>query len=420
MANEKLTPTIIKNKIRDIEQARLGETSALSKFTKPDGSEDIPNTLSDGKGLFLMRQNSGSWLWFYRYRIHGKASRLSFGKFPEITLAEAREKHQVAYRLVKENIDPSANRKEKKLEEKQKSIETFKHLAEEWYSNWIHIDITTRYAETTWRRLEKDIFPNIADVSIHTLDLRKISPIFEEIDKRAPVVATKLWTTCRNIFAYACIRGILSQNPLANINRSDLLVTKHKTQNQLRVEPEKFPELLKAIDSYSGILPQIGLQLMSLLFVRPGELRNAAWDEFDFDKKLWTIPATKMKMRRPHLVPLSKQAIVLLQRLKEINGHHTHLFPSTKGEGKVMSDGTLNKALNTLGYKGRQTVHGFRGNASTILHELGYNHDHIELQLAHIPRNKVSAAYNHATYLEHRAKMMQDWADHLDALRLKS
>ena len=420
MANEKLTPSQITKTIKNIEAAHIGETKALEQFTQADGTVSIPTTLSDGNGLFLIRHNNRSWRWIYRFSILSKKSQMSFGKHPDITLAEAREKHKEAKKLVRDGINPSAHKKEQKHEAQLKSTQTFKQIADAWFNSWKLGGVSKRYAETTWRRLEKDIFPEVGDLSIHSLDLRIISSLLEDVNKRASAVAGKLWTSCKKVYAYACIKGIIEHNPLANINRGDLLVAKHKTVNQHRVSPDEFPQLLKAIDNYSQILPRVGLQLMALVFVRHGELRFATWDEFDFEKKLWIIPAARMKMSTPHIVPLAKQTIVLLEKLQKINGHHAHLFPSTKGEGKVMSDGTLNKALNTLGYKGRQTVHGFRGNASTILHELGYEHSHVELQLAHIPRNKVSAAYNHATYLPQRTKMMQDWADYLDKLRVKN
>lgn len=420
MANEKLTPTQITKTIRDIEAAHIGETKALKQFTQADGSVSIPATLSDGNGLFLIRHNNGSWRWIYRFSILGKKSNMALGKHPDTTLAEAREKHKEAKKLARDGINPSAHKKEQKHEAQLKSTQTFKQIADAWFNNWRRGDVSKRYAETTWRRLEKDVFPKIGDLSIHSLDMSKISPPIEDVAKRAPVVADKIWISCRKIFAYACIKGIIKQNPFVHAQRVDLLAAKHTTINQPRVSPDEFPQLLKDIDNYSHKLPRIGLQLMALVFVRHGELRFATWDEFDFEKKLWIIPAARMKMSTPHVVPLAKQTIVLLKKLKDINGHHAHLFPSTKGEGKVMSDGTLNKALNTLGYKGRQTVHGFRGNASTILHELGYEHSHIELQLAHMPRNKSSAPYNHATYLTQRTKMMQDWADYLDKLRLES
>lgn len=420
MATEKLTPAKITKDINNIEKALLGDVSALQLFTNADGVIAIPKSMSDGQGLSLMRVESGSWVWFYRYRIHGKLTRMSLGKYPYTTLAMARQKHKEAYTLRGNGIAPVAHREERKNEEKQKSIQTFKHVAEMWFDRWKAGDITQKHAENTWRRLENDMFPTIGKMSIHTITLKNISHIFEEIDKRAPVIAQKLWSACNNIFSYACIRGIIANNPLANIKRGDLLVAKHITVNQLRIRTEELPKLLRDIDNYDGTLVRIGLQLMTLTFVRHGELRGASWDEFDFAKKQWLIPASRMKMSTPHIVPLAKQTIELLEKLKEINGHRSHLFPSTKGDGRVMSDGTLNKALHLMGYKGRHTVHGFRGLASTALHELGYKEAHIELQLAHQPRNKVSSAYNHAKYIPERTKMMQNWADYLDKNRLES
>ena len=418
MAIEKLNLSKLPKDISNIERALKGDTVALALFTTPEGAINIPKSLADGKGLTLLRQDSGSWIWFYRYRINGRASKMSLGAYPLTTLAMARQAHKEAYLLVEQGIDPADNRKQTKEQSKIEATNTFKQVSKLWWDNWkIGKGIADKHAQSTWRRLENDVFPKLGNKSIHTITLKDIAPVLKTIEERAPVLADKAWVACGQVFRHACALGIIAANPLANIKRGDLLAGNHRVEHQRRISINEMPELLRAIDTYEGVLARLGLQLMALTFVRHGELRGARWSEFDFETKLWTIPAERMKMPTPHIVPLSKQAIAIIEQLKLINGHRTHLFPSTKGEDKVMSDGTLNKALHIMGYKDRMTVHGFRGVASTELHEMGYPHEHIELQLAHMERNKVSAAYNHAKYVPQRKKMMQDWADCLERLR---
>jgi integrase len=213
---------------------------------------------------------------------------------------------------------------------------------------------------------------------------------------------------------YAVAHGYSKRNPAAEIRPSDILKPTRK-QNRARIDAKELPALLRAIELYDGRpLTRLAIKLMALTFVRTSELICARWEEFDFEARRWAIPAARMKMKSPHIVPLSAQAIEVLELLRTISGNKALVFPGEQDSEKPMSNMTILKALERMGYKGRMTGHGFRGVASTILHEQGYNHDHIELQLAHAPRNEVSAAYNHALYLEPRTKMMQDWADFLE------
>jgi integrase len=213
---------------------------------------------------------------------------------------------------------------------------------------------------------------------------------------------------------YAVAHGYVKRNPAAEIRPSDILKPTRKI-NMARIDARELPALLRAIEVYEGRqLTRLAIKLMALTFVRTSELICARWDEFDFEASRWSIPAARMKMKTPHIVPLSRQAVEVLELLRTISGEEELVFPGEQDQTKPMSNMTILKALERMGYKGRMTGHGFRGLASTILHEQGYNHDHIELQLAHAPRNEVSAAYNHALYLEPRARMMQDWADFLE------
>ena len=220
--------------------------------------------------------------------------------------------------------------------------------------------------------------------------------------------------TTGQIFRFAIAHGYAQRNPATEIRPRDILKTSQKV-NFARIDAKELPELLRRIEVYQGThITRLALKLMALTFVRTSELIGARWSEFDLKGARWDIPAERMKMRTPHIVPLARQSIEVLETLHDLTGNSEWLFPGDRNLAKSMSNNTILKALERMGYKGRMTGHGFRGLASTVLHEQGYNHDHIELQFAHAPRNAVSAAYNHALYLEPRAKMMQDWADFLE------
>lgn len=238
-----------------------------------------------------------------------------------------------------------------------------------------------------------------------------------EVETRGALdIAKRVLTMCGQVMRYAVAHGLAERNPTADIKPSDVLKPANKT-NYARLSEKELPELLRKVNEYDGqLLTRFALQLMVLTFVRTSELIGARWDEFEVNKKEWRIPAQRMKMRNPHIVPLSSQAIAVLEGIQKLDADDILLFPSERRNGKSMSNNTILYALYRMGYHNRMTGHGFRGLASTILHEQGYKHDHIELQLAHTQRDPVSAAYNHALYLEPRARMMQDWADYLDEL----
>jgi integrase len=228
-------------------------------------------------------------------------------------------------------------------------------------------------------------------------------------------LAKRTLGTTGQIFRYAIAYGYASQNPASAIRPGDILKSTVKT-NYARIEAKELSELLRKIEIYRGThLTRLAIKLMTLTFVRTSELIEAPWSEFDLERGRWDIPKDRMKMKTPHIVPLSRQAIEILELLRDLTGNSNVLFPGVGRKNKTMSNNTILKALERMGYKGEMTGHGFRGLASTLLHERGYQHEHIELQLAHAPRNAVSASYNHALYLVPRAKMMQDWADFLDA-----
>jgi integrase len=389
-------------------------TDPVIKASKP---KDKPYKLSDGEGLVLLIQPNGSKWWRYRYRFNGKEKMLSIGTYPDVTLKEARLMRVTASDLLKQGIDPSLHRQEQKLLEAIAAENSFESVARQWWNHWKH-NKNERHAGHTIRRLEADIFPVIGNKPINELTAPTLLLAIKKVESRGALdIAKRALTTCGQIMRYAVAHGLSERNPAADIKPSDVLKPTKKT-NYARLDQKELPELLQKIDEYDGQpLTKLALQLMALTFVRTSELIGARWDEIDLVKKEWRIPAERMKMKTPHIVPLSDQAIAVLVKIKDLAADQTLLFPSERRDGKTMSNNTILYALYRMGYHSRMTGHGFRGIASTILHERGYSHEHIELQLAHAKRDQVSASYNHALYLEPRARMMQDWADYLDAIK---
>ncbi|SFE41147.1 integrase arm-type DNA-binding domain-containing protein [Nitrosomonas sp. Nm166] len=386
----------------------------IIKAAKP---KDKPYKLSDGDGLVLLINPNGSKWWRYRYRFNGKEKMLSIGTYPEVTLKKARDSRVTASDLLTQGIDPSENRKEQKQQEAIAAENSFESVARQWWNHWKH-GRTERHAGYTIRRLEADVFPGIGNKPINEITAATLLTVIKKIEARGALdIAKRALTMCGQVFRYAVAHGLAERNPAADIKPSDVLKSTKKT-NYASLNEKELPELLRRIDAYDGQpLTKLALQLMAYTFVRTGELIGARWQEIDLDKKEWRIPAERMKMKTPHIVPLSLQAITVLEEIKALSTDETLLFPSERRDGKTMSNNTILYAIYRMGYHSRMTGHGFRSIASTILHEQGYNHEHIELQLAHSKRDAVSAAYNHALYLEPRARMMQDWADYLEAIK---
>ena len=384
------------------------------KAAKP---KEKPYSLPDGQGLVLYVQPSGAKWWRYRYRFNGTAKMLSMGVYPVVTLGKARELRVTASDRLKQGIDPSVHRQEQKQLEAIATERSFESIARLWWNHW-KSGRNERHAGYTIRRLEADVFPIVGRKLITELTAPMLIMVIKKIEARGALdIAKRALTTCNQIMRYAVAHGLAERNPAADIKPSDVLKPTNKT-NYARLDQKELPELLRKIDEYDGQpLTKLALQLMALTFVRTSELIGARWDEIESDKKQWRIPAERMKMKTPHIVPLSDQAIAVLEKIRDLAADETLLFPSERRDGKSMSNNTILYALYRLGYHSRMTGHGFRGIASTILHERGYSHEHIELQLAHSKRDAVSASYNHALYLGPRARMMQDWADYLEAIK---
>lgn len=383
------------------------------KSAKP---KDKPYNLADGYGLVLQVQPTGAKWWRYRYRYLGKAKMLSLGIYPAVSLKEAREKRTEAAKLLAQGIDPSADRDAKKRQKIQEYAHSFEVVARQWWEEK-QKSLSERHAGYVIRRLECDVFPEIGKIPVTQITAKLISRVVKKKEKTgAAEMARRILQYCGQVMRYAVLHDMAETNPVKDIKAGEVL-TKPPVTNYARVDEKEFPALLRDIDAYSGaVLTRHAMQLMTLTFVRTAELIGARWAEFDLDAKQWRIPAERMKMGEQHIVPLSNQALAVLANIRAISGGE-FLFPSVHRGGKTMSNNTMLTALKRMGYQGRMTGHGFRGIASTILHEQNFNHDHIETQLAHGKRTSVSAAYNHAKYLPQRTAMMQHWADYLDAIK---
>ncbi len=373
--------------------------------------------LSDGEGLTLYVQPNGAKWWRYRYSFNGKAQMLSLGVYPDVTLKAARTERDRLQAMLKAGVNPSQKRQEEKITAKIAAENSFEAVARLWWDDWKGAR-TERHANYVLRRLEADIFPVLGQKPVNEITAPLLLMAIKKIEARGALdIAKRALETCGQILRYAVAHGMAERNPAADVKPADVLKSRKKT-NYSRLSEKELPELLRQIDGYDGQpLTRLALQLMAHTFVRTSELIGARWAEFDFEARQWRIPAERMKMDTEHIVPLSDQSMVILAAIKAISGGRDLLFPSERGNGKSMSNNTLLYALYRLGYHSRMTGHGFRGIASTILHEQGFTHEHIELQLAHAPRNAVSAAYNHAKYLSQRATMMQQWSNHLDKLK---
>jgi integrase len=339
---------------------------------------------------------------------------MSFGKYPDVSLVLARERHAEARKLLATGLDPMAQRKVEKTAQMALSVNSFQSVASLWMEHW-QDGKSPRHVDYVKRRMEADILPCLGARPIAEIEAPELVAMTKAIEQRgARDIAKRALETTGQVFRYAIAHGYSKRNPASEIRPSDILKSTRKV-NYARIDAKDLPQLLRTLEVYQGThITRLAMKLMALTFVRTSELIGAKWSEFDLEAARWNIPAERMKMRTPHIVPLARQVLEVLDTLRTLTGQNERLFPGDRSASKPMSNNTILKALERMGYKGRMTGHGFRGLASTILHEQGYNHDHIELQLAHAPRNAVSAAYNHALYLEPRAKMMQDWADFLE------
>jgi integrase len=362
---------------------------------------------SDGKGLFLLIHPNGSKYWRLNYRFEGKQKTLALGVYPETSLADAREKALKARIDMAKGIDPSQVRKAKKV--KSSGVNHFQSVAKRWHDEMIADQEWSRnHADKIWRSLTAHVFPHIGSDEMETLGAPEIKPVLDKLaDAGKTEMQKKIKQRISGIFNHSISEGVVKGNPTTAIK-----TRKHHAKNYNHITFDELPELIKAIQTENlEATTRCGLMIALLTFQRTNEIRFATWDEIDFDKALWTIPAERMKMKREHLVPLSDQALAQFKELQTVTGAYNYIFASYhKPEKQPFSENAMLFALYRLGYRGRMTVHGFRHLASTQLNERGYDSRHIEKQLSHEDKNTIRGTYNKAEYLTERTKMMQDWA----------
>ncbi|UDN34783.1 tyrosine-type recombinase/integrase [Proteus sp. NMG38-2] len=367
--------------------------------------KEKPYTLNDGNGLSLLVEPNGSKGWRFRYRFAGKPKMISLGVYGQVTLAEARKKRDEAKKQLAENINPSDARKSEKIALRYATENTFYAVAMEWHSSkcstW-----SDGYASEILRCFENDIFPYIGKRPIDQIAPLELLAVLQKIEKRGALEqANKIRRRCGEVFRYAVITGRVKYNPAPDLAGA---MNKPETKHFPFLREDEIPDFVKALNNYQGSkITKYATQLLMLTGVRTVELRLAEWSEFDFDNAIWEIPKERMKKRRPHLVPLSPQVIAILNELKVITGYYPLLFPGRNDVRKPISEASINKVIEKIGYKGRLTGHGFRHMMSTILHEKGFDSAWIELQLAHVDKNSIRGIYNHALYFESRKIMLQ-------------
>jgi integrase len=390
-------------------------TDAAVRNAKPKAK---PYKLSDGGGLFLWVQPSGGKWWRYKYRFAGKEKLLALGAYPDISVAEARERHVQARKVLASGSDPGEVKKEAKRLAVLKSETSFEAISREWCESRKHKWVTS-YGEAMLTRLERHVFPKLGSRSIADITAPELLSVLRAVENTGALdLALRLLQASGQIFRYAIATGRAERNPASDLRGA----LKPPVRNhQAYLKAEELPEYLRRLEGYDGSLQtKLALKFLLLTFVRTGELRRAEWSEINFDKAEWRIPAERMKMREPHIVPLSRQAIAVLVELQPLTGQWRHVFQNQHKPSGCMSENTMLYGLYRMGYHSKATGHGFRSTASTILNEHGFPPDVIERQLAHSERNSVRAAYNHAQYLPERRRMMQWWADYIDEVAAKA
>ncbi|WMO66613.1 tyrosine-type recombinase/integrase [Escherichia coli] len=368
-------------------------------------------TLGDGQGLSLLVEPNGSKSWRFRYRYAGKPKMISLGVYPTITLADARSRRDEARKLVAEGKNPSEVRKEQKLALQTESENAFEKIAREWHqqksTKW-----SAGYASDIMEAFKNDIFPYVGTRPVGEIKPLELLNVLRKIEKRGALEKMrKVRQRCSEVFRYAIATGRAEFNPAADLSSA---LNVHQSNHFPFLKANEISDFLRALNGYTGSrLVLIATKLLMITGVRTIELRAALWSEFDLDNAIWEIPAERMKMRRSHLVPLSTQALDLLNELKMMTGKYSYVFPGRNDPNKPMSEASINQVIKRIGYGGKLTGHGFRHSLSTILHEKGYDSAWIEIQLAHIDKNNIRGTYNHAQYIDKRRDMMQWYSDYI-------
>ncbi|MBA4381645.1 MAG: integrase [Sideroxydans sp.] len=395
-------------------------TEVAVRKVKPEAK---PFKMADGGGMYLEVMPNGSKYWRLKYRFAGKEKRLALGVYPDTSLADARGKRDEARKLLANGSDPSSIKQAEKRQAKISAANSFEAIAREFHT--LKSPMWTPHHSTDWlNTLERDVFPKFGHRPITEIEAPDVLDVVRAVEARSAFeVRGRVLQRVRSVFAYAIACGKARHNPAAELKGA--LAPRPKVQHFAALSEKEMPDFLLALTAYqlrakSSPIVFAATRLLSLTFVRTGEVRGALWSEFDLDAGIWTIPAERMKARAPHTVPLSNQAVEVIRALQPLTGHLPNLFPSRNGKGAVISENTVLKVIENIGYKGRMTGHGFRSVASTYLNNLGtIRPDMIEAQLAHGDKDQVRAAYNRADYMEYRKAMMQFWADTLDMLEAR-
>jgi len=391
------------------------KVKSLKAGIKPDGTATSKSyKVTDERGLYLEVTPKGGKRWRFKYRFGGKEKLLSLGLYPDVSLKQARERREDHRKHVANGIDPSYLRKAEK--QSTGDHNSFEAVAREWHSKF-SATWSESHSSRTIIRLEQNVFPWLGNKNINEITAPELLTALRRVESRGALeTAHRVNQICGQVFRYGIATGRAERDPAADL-KGALPPTKVKHHPSI-TEPVKVGALMRAIQDFTGtIVTATALKLSPLVFVRPGELRQAEWSEINLENAEWRIPPEKMKMRVVHIVPLSSQAINVLKDIQPLTGRDKYVFPSNRTNTRPMSDNTVNAALRRMGYtKDEMTAHGFRSMASTILNEQGWNRDAIERQLAHGEKDGVRAAYNYAQHLPERKKMMQSWADYLDDL----
>jgi integrase len=369
---------------------------------------------ADEGGLNLLIRPSGTKVWQVPYQLADKYNVYTIGQYPDISAAEARKRRDEIKNLISQGIDPNLNKKAQRLTNQGQSDRTFEAIATEWFEQQVWV---TKHRKNIQKKFAEDVFTKIGPYQIEKVKPADVVVVLKAIEARGSIDVAK--RTCQHmsaIFEYAIVKGVCEYNPAMGRSK---VIKSVPVKHRPHLREEQLHKFLNDLDHYrGGRLVQLAMKLLMLTMLRPGELRNGRWEEIDFKKKLWRIPSSRMKMRREHIVPLSRQALDILEEMKAISGKGELIFPGNRSPHRPISDVTLTKVLIILGYGGGvATAHGMRATASSILNEKGFNRDAIERQLAHVEGNKVRAAYHHTEYLEERQKMMQWYADFLEEER---
>ncbi|RJL46424.1 DUF4102 domain-containing protein [Pectobacterium carotovorum] len=366
-------------------------------------------TLHDGNGLFLLVKTSGKKLWRFRYQkpITGQRTMIGFGAYPALSLADARAMRDEKLSLLAKGIDPQ-EKVAKEVEEAQIAVESiFINVARNWFT-LKQTKVSADHAKDIWRSLEKDVLPAIENIPVQEIKARTLIQALEPIKARGALeTVRRLVQRINEIMVYAVNTGLIDANPVSGIG---MAFERPKKQHMPTIRPEELPKLMRTIAMSNLSIPtRCLLEWQLLTLIRPAEASATAWAEIDIEKRTWSIPAERMKAKRDHIVPLSDQALELLDIMRPISGNREHVFPSRNDPKKPMNSQTANAALKRIGYGGKLVAHGLRSIASTAMNEAGFNPDVIEAALAHCDKNEVRRAYNRSTYLEQRKELMDWW-----------